>query len=356
MLPMPMASEGEPQPPLPKPPVPEGVSMPTIPPSSVATTDDTPADLPPARPFDDTPTISAEDSQCYPSCNRSGTWKDGPALNRKYTQGQGKTGFTSLLALPQYALASASSWAQPPPAIANLGAHHTRRHSTTRVRHGQLSELALLQHDWQGLVPSHCNSFLSTFSSYLQPDLLDDHASFTITDVQPHLLAASPAGDTSDSPTYSQAIHSPHAEKWWEAMETELTTLESDLQAWELVPREPWMHVLPSTWAFCLKCFPNGLAKIFKARFCVHGDMQAVGLCSSLSTPINTRPKHPLFLRMQMDTQHLGPSTTPLWLACYSTLVATPDQTSPLLSINVFVIPSNPAAVMSWHSFGSVAT
>eukprot|EP00804_Cyclotella_cryptica_P010321 CCRYP_012254-RA/>CCRYP_012254-RA protein AED:0.10 eAED:0.03 QI:0/0/0/1/1/1/3/0/1268 len=317
--PMPLASEGEPQPPLPNPPVPEGVSMPNIPPSSNATTDNMPAEFPPAPPSDDTPTISAADPHHYPSCNRSGTWKDGPALDRKYTQGQWKTGFMLLLALPQYALASASSWAQPPPAMANLGAHHTRRHSTTCIRHGQLSELAFLQHDWQGLGPSQCNSFLSTFASYLQPDLSDDHASFTVTDVQPHLLTGSPAGDTSDSPTYSQAIHSPHAEKWWEAMDTQLTTLDSDLQVWELVPREPWMHVLPSTWAFRLKRFPNGLAKKFKARFCVLGDMQiegvdffetwapvvhpqitllqtgltkciidAVGLCSSLSTPINT--------------------------------------------------------------------
>eukprot|EP00804_Cyclotella_cryptica_P000828 CCRYP_001075-RA/>CCRYP_001075-RA protein AED:0.12 eAED:0.13 QI:0/0/0/1/0/0.25/4/0/1066 len=242
--PPPMASEGDLESPLPKPPAPEGASMPNIPSSSVAPTDNSPTIPPPAPPFEDIPHVSAEDPKGYPTRDRSGTWKDGPALDRKYTLGQSKTGFTSLLALPQYALASASLWAQPPPAIANHGAHHTRRHSTTRIRHGQLSELSLLQHDWQGLGPSQCNSFFSSFSSYLQPDLSDDNASFTITDVQPHLLTASPAGDTSDSPTYSQAIHSPHAEKWWDAMETELTTLESDLQAWELVPHEPWMHEL----------------------------------------------------------------------------------------------------------------
>jgi hypothetical protein len=91
-------------------------------------------------------------------------------------------------------------------------------------------------------------------------------------------LAAKSSSNPADSPTYSQAINSPHAEKWWEAMESELTTLESDLQAWELVPREPWMHVLPSTWAFRLKRFPNGLAKKFKARFCIRGDRQIEGV------------------------------------------------------------------------------
>eukprot|EP00804_Cyclotella_cryptica_P011187 CCRYP_007719-RA/>CCRYP_007719-RA protein AED:0.37 eAED:0.29 QI:0/0/0/1/0.5/0.33/3/0/977 len=315
--PTPMVPEGALRPPSPTPMAPEGVSLPTPPPSSDTPTPPVhmPVDLPPNPPFDDSPIISPEDSQHYPSRTRS----DGPALDRKYTQGQWKTGFTLLLALPQYALATASSWAQLPPTIANIGAQHTRRHSTTCIRHGQLSKLALLQHDWNGLGPSHCNSFLSAFSAYLQPDLVDDHTFFTVTDVQPHILAASPAGDTSDSPTYSQAIHSPHAEKWWEAMETELTTFESDLQAWEFVPCEPWMHVLPSTWAFCLKRFPNGLAKKFKAGFCVRGDMQiegvdffetwapvihptitllqtgltkpiieAVSMCISFSTPINT--------------------------------------------------------------------
>ncbi|KAL7476613.1 hypothetical protein ACHAW6_002460 [Cyclotella cf. meneghiniana] len=61
-------------------------------------------------------------------------------------------------------------------------------------------------------------------------------------------------------------------------MESELTTLESELRAWELVPREPWMHVLPSTWAFRLKRFPSGLAKKFKAHFCICGDRQVEGV------------------------------------------------------------------------------
>ena len=38
------------------------------------------------------------------------------------------------------------------------------------------------------------------------------------------------------------------------------------------------MHVLPSTWAFCIKRFPNGLVKKFKARFCVRRDCQKEGI------------------------------------------------------------------------------
>lgn len=57
---------------------------------------------------------------------------------------------------------------------------------------------------------------------------MDDTISFNITDAQPHLHATTPATNASNNPTYIQAINSSPAEKWWEAMETELTTLESD--------------------------------------------------------------------------------------------------------------------------------
>ncbi|KAL7477781.1 hypothetical protein ACHAW6_003578, partial [Cyclotella cf. meneghiniana] len=57
-------------------------------------------------------------------------------------------------------------------------------------------------------------------------------------------------------------------------MGAELNTLENDLHAWELVPREDWMNVLPSSWAFRIKHFPDGLVKKFTSWFCVCGDLQ----------------------------------------------------------------------------------
>jgi len=38
------------------------------------------------------------------------------------------------------------------------------------------------------------------------------------------------------------------------------------------------MHVLPSTWAFKIKQFPDSLIKKFKARFYVRGDHQKYGV------------------------------------------------------------------------------
>ena len=61
-------------------------------------------------------------------------------------------------------------------------------------------------------------------------------------------------------------------------MKMELNTLENEMESWELVPRTSEMHVLPSTWAFKIKRFPDGLVKKFKARFCVWGDRQKEGV------------------------------------------------------------------------------
>ena len=58
-----------------------------------------------------------------------------------------------------------------------------------------------------------------------------------------------------------------------EAARVELQTLE-DMDVWELVPKESWMNVLPSTWAFRRKRLPSGEIKKLKARFCARGDRQ----------------------------------------------------------------------------------
>jgi hypothetical protein len=72
-------------------------------------------------------------------------------------------------------------------------------------------------------------------------------------------------------------MDSPNSDKWDEAIDIELATLEK-INAWTLVRRQPGMKVLPMVWALKLKRFPDGLAKKFKARFCVRGDRQIEGI------------------------------------------------------------------------------
>jgi Reverse transcriptase (RNA-dependent DNA polymerase) len=56
-------------------------------------------------------------------------------------------------------------------------------------------------------------------------------------------------------------------------MDVEINTLE-DKEAWEIVVREDWINVLPSTWAFKVKHFPDGTVRKLKARFCVRSNRQ----------------------------------------------------------------------------------
>ena len=50
------------------------------------------------------------------------------------------------------------------------------------------------------------------------------------------------------------------------------------MDVWELVLRTQDMNVLPSTWAFKCKRYPDGDPKKHKARFCVRGDRQIHGV------------------------------------------------------------------------------
>jgi hypothetical protein len=54
--------------------------------------------------------------------------------------------------------------------------------------------------------------------------------------------------------------------------------LETVMKAWEIVERQSWMKVLPSTWALRCKRFPDGMIRKLKARFCARGDKQMEGV------------------------------------------------------------------------------
>ena len=67
------------------------------------------------------------------------------------------------------------------------------------------------------------------------------------------------------------------AQEYREAACLEVETLEK-MDAWTVVKKTPEMNVLPSTWAFRCKRFPDGLIKEFKAPFCARGDRQKQGV------------------------------------------------------------------------------
>jgi len=81
-----------------------------------------------------------------------------------------------------------------------------------------------------------------------------------------------------DNPTWDEAMNGPNQEGYWESCLKEISTLQDSMQSWEVVSRESWMNVLPSTWAFKCKRYPSGEVRKLKARFCVRGDRQIEGV------------------------------------------------------------------------------
>jgi hypothetical protein len=87
-----------------------------------------------------------------------------------------------------------------------------------------------------------------------------------------HLMVLGAAANGADNPTWVEAMNGPNAQGFCDAMDKEIKMLEQDKDAWDVVKREPWMNVLPSTWAFKVKQLPDRTVWKLKAWFCVRGD------------------------------------------------------------------------------------
>jgi len=84
--------------------------------------------------------------------------------------------------------------------------------------------------------------------------------------------------NTKDTPTWEQAMNGPDHEGYWKVCQKEISTLQDDKDAWDVVKQEPWMNVLPSTWVFKCKRYPDGTICKLKARSCCRGDRQIEGI------------------------------------------------------------------------------
>ena len=89
-------------------------------------------------------------------------------------------------------------------------------------------------------------------------------------------MAAKSGTKGPDLPSLIEALSGPHANEWKEAMTEEIKAL-LDQYTWRVIEKSdllPNANVVPSTWAFRIKKYPNGDFRTFKARFCVRGDLQ----------------------------------------------------------------------------------
>ena len=81
-----------------------------------------------------------------------------------------------------------------------------------------------------------------------------------------------------DTLMYHEAMMAFDKADFCEAMEVEIKCLELQ-HTWNIVPRsEATKTVLPSTWTFKRKRYPDGRIRKYKARFCVRGDKQVIGV------------------------------------------------------------------------------
>ncbi|MHA7927723.1 MAG: hypothetical protein ACX936_21195, partial [Marinobacter sp.] len=92
-----------------------------------------------------------------------------------------------------------------------------------------------------------------------------------------HPLLLSTKANAEDNPSWDEAMNGPLADGYMKAAETEIETLEQ-MDVWDVVAREGWMNVIPGTWAFRCKRFPDGSVRKLKGRFCVRGDKQIDGV------------------------------------------------------------------------------
>ena len=77
--------------------------------------------------------------------------------------------------------------------------------------------------------------------------------------------------------TWSKAMNSKAAEKWYKASEDEVNGLDT-LKTWEVSQPMPGIIPIESKWVFKIKYNPDGTVDKYKARLVVRGDSQRAGL------------------------------------------------------------------------------
>jgi hypothetical protein len=110
---------------------------------------------------------------------------------------------------------------------------------------------------------------------WAEMELHTDQVEDTIEQMHPGLYSMKANSD--DNPTWNQAMGGPDAEGYWQAAKLEYETLPK-MGVWDIVERKDWMNILPSTWAFKCKRYPDGDVRKLKAQFCARGDCQIEGV------------------------------------------------------------------------------
>ena len=72
-----------------------------------------------------------------------------------------------------------------------------------------------------------------------------------------------------DTLSYDEAMHDMDADKWLDAAESEIRSLERQVTWVEVPINQAQSKILPGTWIFRRKRTPDGQIKKYKACYCV---------------------------------------------------------------------------------------
>lgn len=149
---------------------------------------------------------------------------------------------------------------------------HVSRAQSQKLQYSVLERqrAQTLDWSWSTLTAALKSSSLRQLNTLL--DLNTDPVSETVESFPPGLFGAKIQDES--TPNYFEAMNGPDREGFMKAMDIEVDTLTNVMKAWDVVPRESHMNVLPGTWSFKRKRRPDGTIYKLKARFCVRGDKQ----------------------------------------------------------------------------------
>jgi hypothetical protein len=146
-----------------------------------------------------------------------------------------------------------SNWEHPIPVISNTRCIAKDFHPNQKFQKGFLAECYLLQDAW--FEDPTC---VSQLSDHLKLDMFDGGQGVYFKDItNPRILEARKTQGlkyNEDNPLFDTATRRPFQAEFWQAMQVELHTL---IKGWDYVPN-PKKNVLPSTWAFKIKRYPDG--------------------------------------------------------------------------------------------------
>jgi hypothetical protein len=138
-----------------------------------------------------------------------------------------------------------------------------------KVTEGEVNNAFLNGLDWSSALTAITHSNISNYNRFI----VQVKSEFD----QCHPLALTMKANSMDTPNWHQGMNGLDSDGYWQAMELELDRLLGK-DAWVEVDCNNDMNVLPLTWAFKCKQFPDRLVHKLKAQFCIHGDCQIDGV------------------------------------------------------------------------------